>query len=853
MVNQVVASLCRNAEAMLREGKKGTYIANSLAEWMDSLLRESFYSTLSGKKLTFPLLETLYQTGTEELAGQYELVLVGVGGYGRQALVPFSDIDIMILARNKKKENIEMAQHVLYGFWDLGLDISYSVRTYKECADEANKDQRTRTSLMESRFIAGNEAVFREFMTDIYPGVLFKGKKQFVGDILRNMSERHKQYGESIYMLEPNLKEGPGGLRDTHCLSWLLKVMFPGDSNYEKIFTREEYRDFYLACEFILRMRLALHCVAGRKTDVMSFEFQEAASRLLGFRDTRRFYSSEIMMRVYYKKARDVTALLNKVMDIVGRKSLGLSVLVGLKKITNDFYLYNHEIVVKDRAIFSDPDKMVEAFSVFALTGRRFSLQLKDLLKRNLIVINIKALPSKGMIKAFFDVLRSKRVYETLREMHDIGVLDRLIPEFGRLRHLVIHELYHRYTVDEHSLFAVRSIEMLKAGESPGADVLAEIKGKVKPEVLYFAVLLHDIGKGVVAKHEEAGFRMIRDIALRFGMEREDRRKIAILVKHHILLAKLILMRDIEAPETIAQVSEVVENEENLNALYLMTYADMKAVNPGFWTEWKASLFLNLYKRTRDHLRGVEYQQAEIEDARLREFVKGMPERYLISNAIDAIKEDYAMVLRIAEENLVISVTEKGDGTTELTIATRDMIGLFARVVGVLGAKGLNIINARLYTGVSGIVVDRITISNWHDIWWEGSEDEVKSFMGRALLMEPEGLLSETIGKRMLMADSQAYPYRRFESSLEIDNETSENSTILEVFLSDRIGLLYAITSRLYSHNIDIVSAIINTEENIAQDVFYLQQDGGKLDSETIFRLLEQLHYAEISPVKEDT
>ncbi len=851
MLNKIAASLCETSEKLLKECKKGTFIADSLVEWMDSLLRESFYSATSGQKLVLPQHDIAHKANTEKQSGQYELALLGVGGYGRHVLAPFSDVDIMILVRNKKKENLEMAQKVLYGLWDLGLDISYSVRTYSECADEANKDQKTRTSLMESRFIAGDEAVFREYITDIYPGVLFKGKKQFVGDILRNMSERHKQYGDSIYMLEPNLKEGPGGLRDSHCLSWLLKVMFPGDSDHGKIFTKEESRDFSLACEFILRMRLALHCVAGRKTDVMSFEFQEAVSKLLGFRDTKRFYSSEVMMRIYYKRARDITALLNKVTDIVGRKTLGLGILVGLKKVTNDFYLYNHEIVVKDRAIFSDPDKMVEAFSVFASTGRRFSLQLKELLRNNLHVISLKASPSRPMIKAFYDILRSKRVYETLREMHDIGVLDRMIPEFGRLRHLVIHELYHRYTVDEHSLFAVRSIEILKKGESPGADVLAEIKGKVKPEVLYFAVLLHDIGKGGGAVHEEAGFRMIREIALRFGMEREDRRQIAMLVKHHILLAKLILRRDIEAPETIAQVSEVVENENNLNALYLMTYADMKAVNPGFWTEWKAFLFLNLFRRTRDRLRGVEYQQAEIGDASLREYVKDMPERYLISNSIEAIREDYAMVKMIAKEKLVMSVKDKSDGTSDMTIATQDMMGLFARVVGVLGAKGLNILNARLYTGRSGIVVDRITISNWQDLWWEGSEEEIKNFFGRALLKEPEGMPSAVIGKRMSAGNSQAHPYRRFESSIDIDNETSENSTILEVFLPDRIGLLYAITSRLYSHNVDIVSAIINTEENIAQDVFYLQQDGGKLSSDTIFGLLAQLYSEEIAPVRE--
>ena len=850
MINKIVETLCLKSGTLLREGKKGIFIANSLAEWMDMLLRKSFSATLDDSKLVLPMPETSFYCDTGEVSAKYELALLGVGGYGRRELAPFSDIDIMLLVRNRKKETLDMAQRVLYGLWDLGLDISYSVRTCRECADEANKDQKTRTALMDSRFIAGNEAVFRDYMSDIYPGVLFKGKKQFVGDILRDMAGRHKQYGDSIYMLEPNLKEGPGGLRDTQCISWLLKVMFPGAGGCEKIFTKEESNDLSIACEFIFRMRQALHCAAGRKTDVMTFEFQETASGLIGFRDTSRFYSSEIMMRLYYKRARDVTALLNKVTDIVGRKSLGLGVLAGLKKVTDSFYLYNHEIVVKDRSIFSDPDKMIEAFSVFASTGRRFSMQLRDLLKRNLAVINIKAPPSRVMIRAFLGILQSKRVYETLREMHETGVLDRLIPEFGRLRHLVINELYHRYTVDEHSLFAVRSIELLKKGESPGTDVLAEIKGKVKPEVLYFAVLLHDIGKGAGSVHEEAGFRMIRDIARRFDLEKEDRRRIALLVKHHILLAKLIFRRDTEAPETIAQVSEVVENEDNLNALYLMTYADMKAVNPGFWTEWKAWLFLNLYSRTLDRFRGVGYQQEEIDDANLRAFVKEMPERYQITNSIDAIRKDYEMVIRIPEEKLVTAVSDRGDGTTEMTIATQDMIGLFARVVGVLGTKGLNILNARLYTGASGIVVDRITLSNWQELWWEGSEDEIKSFLLRALLKEPQGMPVEAIGMQRPVGESQSLPYRRFESSIEIDNEASENSTILELFLPDRIGLLYAITSRLYQCNIDIVSAIINTEENIARDVFYLQQNGGKLTTDNIWGLMTQLYAGQIASAR---
>ena len=316
----------------------------------------------------------------------------------------------------------------------------------------------------------------------------------------------------------------------------------------------------------------------------------------------------------------------------------------------------------------------------------------------------------------------------------------------------------------------------------------------------------------------------------RFNIEQEERRKIEFLVKNHIALSKLALTRDSDAYETIIQLAETVENEDNLNALYLMTYADMTAVNPVFWTEWKAYLFYEIYTKTKAHLNGAKRQHFEIPDNRIKEFVNNMPDRYLISSTIDTITADYKSA---AEVKPVVSVSERQDGTAELTVIADDMPGLFSRIVGAIGFRGLNVLRARLYTGGSGLVIDKILVSNWKAVWWQGMEERIKEDVKNAILEQNQGAWNR--GREITKIPL------RFEGFIEIDNETSDKYTILELVSHDRLGLLYDISMQFCGYDVDIISAVINTEDNIAQDVFYLQYNNGKLNAETIINILNSM------------
>lgn len=784
------------------------------------------------------LISTCHEILTQN--PEVQLSIVAIGGYGRKEIAPYSDIDIMLLAKKRDTVSMDIAQSILYRLWDTGMNISHCFRTLDECVEDAMNNLHTRTSLIESRFLLGNQTVFNEFKSDIYQKLLFKKKKEFVREILRDIEQRHKEYGDSIYLLEPNIKEGRGGLRDVHCISWLLKTglltihgRINEVSGLKKILSTNDYKYFIKAYDFILKARISLHYISKRRNDVLSFEFQDETAKIMGFKDTKQFMASEILMRLYYKKAKNIIDVLHKVKNVCSRQYVNFFIPVAIKKLTDDFYLARNEIAVKNIDLFKNSDKIFEAFRIYSITGKKFSLQVRDAIRSRFFFINKKTLLSRKAILHFIDILKGDRVYETLREMHDTGILDRFIPEFGRLRHLVIHEPYHRYTVDEHTLIAIRNLEALKNTQQKKLFYLSNIMKKVKQEILFLAVLLHDIGKGIPEKHhEDYGYRILKGIMERFNIGHDDRQKIEFLVKNHIVLSKLALTRDIDAPETIAQLAEIVENIDNLEALYLMTYADMTAVNPHFWTEWKAYLFHEMYIRTSAYLMGLKKQYLDIHDSKIKEFVRNMPDRYLISNTIDVITTDYYLSIS-KEEKPIISISERQDGTAELIIIADNMPGLFAKIVATLGFRGLNIFRARLYTGTNGLVIDKILISNWRDVWWNGMEEQIIQDLKYRLKTE---IVNEHIKRQFIHS-----PIYRFTPFIEIDNETSNEYTIFELFSHDRLGLLYDISMQLYTHGIDIVSAVINTEDGVARDVFYLQYRGNKLNTEATINALNAI------------
>ena len=335
---------------------------------------------------------------------------------------------------------------------------------------------------------------------------------------------------------------------------------------------------------------------------------------------------------------------------------------------------------------------------------------------------------------------------------------------------------------------------------------------------------------------------MIKNVVERFGIDREERQRIEFLVKNHVLLARLVLKRDSEDPETISQLAEIVENEKNLDALYLMTYADMTAVNPDFWTEWKAYLFHNLYIKTREHILWIASVYREMDDHKLKELIEDMPYRYLISNQIDAVSSDYKMVHEAKEKALAFSMKEEPDGTAGFTIVTADLPGLFAVIVGVLGSLGLNVLRARLYTGKSGLVIDRIAVSNWAAMWWDGIEDQLKTDLEKAVTERREGAAIKSKDFNGISHYLSPFAHYGFESFVEIDNEASEQYSILELFSPDRLGLLYDIAMQFSANSVDIISAIINTEDRLAQDVFYLQHNGVKLEAEVALKVMNSVY-----------
>jgi len=805
----------------------------------------------SGKSIVFELTALV----DELLAGSFraaaitslpdDLALVAIGGYGRSEIVPYSDIDIMLLSRGRDKKTTEGAQSVFYKLWDLGLNISHCFRTLDECLFDAVSDPKTRTAIIDSRFVAGSRVLYNEFTTDIYPKILFKRKQAFVGSILSEVKARHRTYEDSVYLLEPNVKDGIGGLRDMHTLTWLARVVLKiGDvSGLAPLLAANDYQHLIKAFDFLLRVRLSLHIISQRKNDILSFEYQDAVARQLGLKDTKRFTAAEIMMRLYYKKAEVIRGVLWRIMNISGRRNILFPLNLSIRRVTDDFYIAKNEITVKDKGIFRKNEKIMEAFGIYSLSGRKFSSQVKECLRGRALFISSKTRLSGKAVAGFLEILKGNRVYDTLREMHEMGILDRFIPEFGKLRHLVIYEMYHRYTVDEHSLLAVRNLERLKNTRHPKLMYLCDIIKSTNQYVLFLAILLHDIGKGgygrLGSNHEEAGYKMLKAVIERFNIGNEDGNRIEFLVRNHIVLSKLALNRDSEAPETVVQLAEIVENEENLDLLYLMTYADMTAVSPDFWTEWKAYLFHDLYMRTKDHLRGVKAKQYQTSDPDLRGFIESMPDRYAISTTSETLRSDYILSGRVKSEELATSVLERPDGTAEITVATKDRPGLFSKIVGVLSRRGLNILRARIYTSKNLLALDKIVLSNWNSIWWEGieaqlTEDIYNSIVKESPICQDRVLFKPPPGRRTL------------ESFIEIDNETSSSHTLIEIFLPDRIGLLYDVAVQLHLYGIDIFSAVINTEEGMAQDVFYVQYNGGKLAYDFILRVLSALYISEM-------
>jgi len=814
----------------------------TMLEEEGSLIRSAHFSGASGNDVVQRRTGLIDRTLREVYARLPQNgplpAIIAIGGYGRGELNPHSDIDIMFLCRDDKDR--QRAPEILYVLWDAGMDVGYSVRTVQECLSLARRDIKIRTSLLESRCIAGEPVLYDSFLRAMRSEIFYWKPSAFISEKIAERLATRQKYGGSIYLREPNIKECEGGLRDIHTALWIAFVHFRVgslDELVEKaVVTTGQYAVFLRSRNFLWRIRNEIHYLSGRKNDHLTFDLQESAAKDFKYRDSAHLLAVERFMKAYYLHARNIREFSNMVAAAV------------LKKPVRRWFERTWQLgpfSLNGRTLFpassalccEDPGLAMTAFEIAQSRHAVFSDHLTSLVRGCRIDDQVRRSPAVSSV--FLSILNNPdSLSETLALMKDLRFLGRYLPEFRAIQALARHDYYHRYTVDEHILLAIRNLQALWSGSFPATSSLSDaFKGLKKRWVLVLAVLLHDLGKAYRENHEHRGTELAKEILSRLSVAGEDRERILFLVENHLVMALLSQRRELSDRKVIADFSRTVRDRENLAMLYLLTYADISAVNPTAWTQWKAALLQDLYMRTLNYLdakeQTVEGARARLIAASVRirnaaeehfsseqidAFLVSMPEQYLLTTSTHRVLDHMGMMKKLPEEKLVIRHRHYPErGYTELTVCAYDAYGMFYRTAGTIASKNLNILRAQVFTSKNGVMIDTFQITDSQGSLYDYEEawESVRTEL-RAALMS---------GRRP--PEPGLYTMPPFISpaitpTVEFDNDTSEIFTIIDITARDRVGFLYQVAETLYCLNLDIGSAKIVTEGAKVMDSFYV-------------------------------
>ena len=783
--------------------------------------------------------------------------IIAVGGYGRGELNPHSDIDIMFLYHDDAKDAVEtISTNILYLLWDLKFNIGHSVRTIDDCIKISNTDFTARTALMESRMITGSESLFDEFQKTFMEKVIARNVRAYIDERLKNMRERYKQFGTSIYLVEPNIKEGKGGLRDIHCLRWVIIARYRIDSLAEfhkrGYITKVGYQELTDAKDFLLRVRNELHFHANKASDVLTVEDQWRISKLFGYTDEPHRLGVEAFIKDYYMHASHIhdisSRMIEKALPVQKWKK-------GMETITSRFVkpcyvLTKDTIHVPDRyqeVFFSNGKNAVYLFYLSLIHNLKISTHTMSMLYRNSALIPDDLYQSPEINKIFRMILSwPQGVAETVREMHRVKLLQKVIPEFEKISCYASYDYYHKYTVDEHSFIAVQTAEDLLLSHSYIAKVYKEIKRK---DLLHLALLLHDAGKGSGEDHSTRGEAIAERVAQQLSFNDEDTALLAFLVKHHLIMPNIAFRRDLSDTKVILLIGRLVAKPEVLKKLFILSYADIKAVGPETWNEWKEKLLSELYFKVMEELSGTRaiYSEEEIiakvkkdiseklcliyPPAWLDEQLQYMETRYLLITPPEKIMNHLHMINQLRmdiEEKVLVDVT-LDKGMAEFTVFTYDDItpGLFSKIAGVLAAAGYNILDVQIYTTKKGVVVDTF---HAQDPYPEGVSSQLRQSTVRKQICEV--LTGTTTVESLFGKYANKLPKRKTitiaaQTQVEIDNESSDDFTIIDVFAADKQGLLYVITKTIFELGLSVFSSKIATHVEQIVDVFYVEDLAG--------------------------
>jgi [protein-PII] uridylyltransferase len=812
------------------------------------------------------------------------LTIVAVGGYGRGELCPHSDIDLLFLLPYKQTPRGEqLVEFILYMLWDLGLKVGHATRSLPECIRLAREDITIRTALLEARYLWGEDKLFAELRHRFVSEVVKGTAHDFIAAKLAERNERHKRLGDSRYVLEPNVKEGKGGLRDLHTLFWIAKYVHRveqvDDLVMKGVLTEDEAAKFTKALDFLLCVRCHLHYLANRPEERLTFDVQEEIGLRMGYTDHRGTRGVERFMKHYFLVAKDVgdltrifCAALEIESEVKPRFSLKSLPLGRFRraKLIDGFALESGRLTVaKTTAFADDPVNFLRIFRVAQLHGLDIHPYALRLIRQNLRLVDASLRANPQANELFMEMLTDGRDGEiTLRRLNEAGVFGRFIPDFGRVVAQMQHDMYHVYTVDEHTIFVIGIMHRIEAGELATDHPLAtELVPKIQSRrALYLALLLHDIAKGRGGDHSVLGAEIALKLGPRLGLSEEETDTVAWLVRWHLAMSNTAFKRDIHDAKTIRDFASLVQSPERLRLLLCLTIADIRGVGPNVWNNWKAALLRELYLLTEEALAGaapgtgakarvaqiqagLRAELADWSDAEVAEHcTRGYADYWLAFDVPTLARQ--ARLVREAERNTtpltVDTRIDRARGVTEVTIYTEDHPGLFSRLCGAMALAGANIVGAQIFTMSNGMALDVFRLQDAAGALDGGSPGafdrperiaRLASHIEQALSGRVR--LRETFSRRPAIA-SRTNVFRVPPRAL-IDNTASATHTLIEVNGRDRPGLLYEVTRTLTALGLSISTAKIATYGERVVDVFYVKDVfGHKIEQESKLKQIRE-------------
>lgn len=877
-------------ERMHRKGKSGRQVCQARAAMLDVIIENLFIAALD-----------LYATEHGPLP--CKMAILATGGYGRRELNPHSDIDLMFLypvkAAGKDFEKFQeiITEEILYPIWDLGLKVGHASRNAKEVIEECRREVQSKNAILESRVICGSEPLYKGMRSRFDDFIKKENSEAYIQQRLEDELERHAKSGNTIYLQEPDIKNGVGGLRDYQNILWMAYIKYGFRSFRELVKSKhlreDERQDMVAAYDFLLRTRTELHLRNRRPTDKLDLEQQPLIAQQLNYPQEDIFERVEAFMKDYYTAARTIyqtSEMLKERMALEAspaksgrisfREALRAYQHLPIKKI-DGFQLYEKVLSVDNPNVFKqDPVNLIRIFRLAQLFGARLDSDLRYLITRSIPLIDHNIINSKSAAKSFCAILRTPgEVYPILMQMHEMGVLGRYLPEFGELTCMVQHEYYHRYTADAHVLRTIRHLDrVFSKYDEEYARYEKELRKNDDPVLLYLILLLHDIGKAEgVKNHDVNGVRIAQPILNRFGIAQEQQEQILFIIRSHLEMARFWQRFDLDDPKTAASFAEFIEDSQNLRFLYVHTYCDARGTAPTLWNSYKDAMHRTLYVRTleqfeddaiiekkrKDQINMLHQQllQKKIEgisDEEVEAHFSLLPERYFINTHQDDIELHLRMVNRLLTQmqnadsmaTLAPIIDWHDDidlGMSVVDVVTWDRAGLFYKLAGALTLAGVNIVSTKAITRR-----DHITIDTFYVMDPDGGVVSNKKALGifeqrlhEALVEEKElmpaivdleaKILAKTKQKDMLPAP--------FPPSVDVYHELSLKQTIIEVQANDRIGLLYQLSRLITKKGFDISFARIATERGVAMDTFYIKNEKSIEESNTteLLELREQL------------